>query len=786
MTFDINATLSDMLNAVKGVVSGEWPKVRDCVKKALAEEQQALEDLAQARLQGEIDDATLAEQLADEKETIKAVLLVCEIMSKKMMQDAANAAIDAFNKAITGALGALIAGAAAARRAGAGKTLAISKRKLNVRPDTLDFRDLMYVPTLVEVDTSIPLARYRKLGVPILDQGQEGACTGFGLATVTHYLLRTRRIVADPIQVSPWMFYIMAKRYDEWPGEAYEGSSCRGAMKGWHKHGVCAEKLWRHDLRKPDHSLTDQRVTDGQKRPLGAYFRVNHKDLVAMHAAISEVGVLYASASVHSGWDKVKADGIIPFEDKMEGGHAFAIVAYDENGFWVQNSWGKHWGLDGFCRISYEDWLKNGTDVWVARLGVPVALPARSEANATAFTASSRAKAYAYNDIRPHVISIGNDGQLRSSGNIATPPQQVMKILREDFPRITAGWKKRRIVLYAHGGLVSEDAAVQRVAEYRRTMLDAECYPLAFVWHSDYWSTLTDMLEDALKLRRPEGFLGDAKDFMLDRLDDALEPIARRFTGKAAWDEMKENATLATISPTGGARLVLDELAALAASDRGIEIHVVGHSAGSIFHAPLVRRLTANGSISGNLLNGEQGLGVPIASCTLWAPACTMALFEEAYLPAIQDGTIDRFAVYSLTDAAEQDDNCASIYHKSLLYLVSDAFEDRPRIPILRPEGEPLLGMQKFGEQSAAIRRLIGQKRLDWVQAPNNRGANDPGASAASHHGDFDDDVATVSSTLMRIRGLAGVGRSARQSLSFNPGSSRMRHIRSRLNLAAR
>jgi hypothetical protein len=42
--------------------------------------------------------------------------------------------------------------------------------------------------------------------------------------------------------------------------------------------------------------------------------------------------VLYATAQVHSGWDKVKADGIIPRENKIDGGHAFAIVAYDRAG----------------------------------------------------------------------------------------------------------------------------------------------------------------------------------------------------------------------------------------------------------------------------------------------------------------------------------------------------------------------------------------------------------------------------------------------------------------------
>ena len=94
------------------------------------------------------------------------------------------------------------------------------------------------------------------------------------------------------------------------------------------------------------------RWTDARNRPLGAYFRVNHRDLVAMHSAIAEVGILYATATVHSGWDSVGADGLIPWEQRRTGGHAFAIVAYDEQGFWIQNSWGPDWGRKGFATLA--------------------------------------------------------------------------------------------------------------------------------------------------------------------------------------------------------------------------------------------------------------------------------------------------------------------------------------------------------------------------------------------------------------------------------------------------
>src|SRR5437879_12267876 len=89
-----------------------------------------------------------------------------------------------------------------------------SDRALDARPDTLAFRDLRYTPTPVEVPPVRTLAHFRKSKVPVQDQGSDGACTGFGLATVVHYLLRARQVAPDASDVSPFMLYDMARRYD--------------------------------------------------------------------------------------------------------------------------------------------------------------------------------------------------------------------------------------------------------------------------------------------------------------------------------------------------------------------------------------------------------------------------------------------------------------------------------------------------------------------------------------------------------------------------------------------
>ncbi len=624
-------------------------------------------------------------------------------------------------------------------------------RTLNARRDTLDFRDRMFETSLVEVPTHIPLADYLAWRIPVLDQGEEGACTGFGLATVANFLLQRRKVVPDTAPVSPRMLYEMARRYDEWPGEKYSGSSARGAMKGWQKHGVCSEDEWKYEYQAPKPGgLTDARTADALRRPLGAYLRVNHKDLVAMHSALAEVGILYATATVHDGWDAIDAKGDISWPQPLAGGHAFAIVAYDANGFWIQNSWSDRWGLGGFARICYDDWLANATDVWVARLGAPVVLRQCESAAIAHSAAAARSVAYSYADLRPHIVSLGNDGALRPGGDYGTTAAELKEIFEVDMPRAMAGWPEKHVLLYAHGGLVDERSAIQRLADYRSAMLQANIYPVAFVWHSDYWSTLTNILQDAMRRRRPEGALGAAKDFLLDRLDDTLEILARSLTGKASWDEMKENALAAGSAPGGGARMALDLLATLR-TQMDFKLHIVCHSAGSIFHAPIVRLLTAPPKkIASGYLKGQTGYGMTVDTCTLWAPAVTTELFKQSYLPALNDGGIGRLALFALTDKAEQDDHCAHIYNKSLLYLVSRAFEDSAF-----GEGTPLLGMEKWLARDPELSALFTGGKADLVFSPNSNPEGSPTASRSTSHNAFDDDGATLKATLARITGAA-------------------------------
>jgi hypothetical protein len=54
------------------------------------------------------------------------------------------------------------------------------------------------------------------------DQGSEGACVGFGVARMLSHLNRKRYDARD--------IYRRAQRIDEWPGEAYSGTSVRAGL----------------------------------------------------------------------------------------------------------------------------------------------------------------------------------------------------------------------------------------------------------------------------------------------------------------------------------------------------------------------------------------------------------------------------------------------------------------------------------------------------------------------------------------------------------------------------
>ena len=530
-----------------------------------------------------------------------------------------------------------------------------SAHPFDARPDRLDFRDLRYEPPLRSLPPKFPTAAHIAQAVPsyveaklVLDQGREGACTGFGLAAVVNYLLWLREL-GQPgenraVRVSPHMFYELARRYDEWEGDSYEGSSCRGALKGFHKHGVCQERYWPKSGRGA-RVETDWDV-DALQHPLGVYYRIDKSSVVEMQSAIADIGAVYVSAQVHDGWDKVPHTRKAPTshdeaelptipepEGKELGGHAFALVGYNDRGFIVQNSWGGSWGAAGFAVMPYSDWVQYGTDAWALGLGVPQ----RHEVSPERIAAqrwpqrSGRTQGYAGRqgkspdnplddpwpidreyDHKPyqpwstakayeHTLVTGNNGHVVLTDLAAGVDGNVARFVQAQVDRALDFFKTQpqaHLLVYAHGGLNSEAESIDRIRVLAPYFEANGVYPLFLTWRTGPLETLKHMLED--KLRQAFGLGDERARGMLESLGEARDRSVEAIASKAIkglWSEMRQNARLGALKGRGS-HLLAEALAGLQAQlgSKPLRLHLVGHSAGSIVLGHLVERLAASQS----------------------------------------------------------------------------------------------------------------------------------------------------------------------------------------------
>lgn len=604
----------------------------------------------------------------------------------------------------------------------------LGQRVLNVLPDATDLRDRIYEPALLDLALSIDAPD--AVLSPVRDQGREGACTGFALSSAITLMnrLRHRKIkpAAPPPTASPRMLYEMAKLNDEWPGEDYEGSSIRGALKGFYNNGACSDDVAPFKDGEKNWFLKVEHAKDARSTGLGAYYRLR-PEIIDYHAALNETGVIYVSAYVHRGWQN-PSKGIIKPSHLNEGGHAFVIVGYDDKGFLIQNSWGEDWGgfkgQPGIAHWSYADWAATVMDAWVLRLSVPT--PDAFDLTVTEPSAHSEnlfeaqnIRAPRHEDIIGHVIHL-DDGKLKETGKYPTPIttiRETANFLADE--NLTADRNYKHLMFYAHGGLNTAAASANRIRKMKEVFKRNGIYPIHFMWETGFLESLTDVIFNARA--KTEARVGGVSDFF----DRMMEAIARG-PGTAVWRDMKWDADQSFRSSGGGRKAVKTLLEGNAKRSKPLKIHLVGHSAGSILLAHMLEAMGAMNPLSS-----------PVSSVSIMAPACTVDLFKKSYLPRIgKSGAADgvsKLWQYNLIDQREQDDRVGP-YQKSLLYFVSNAFEDERKMP--------LLGMETFGD-------LVPAKAGHTIHYAGRA----PSITDSDTHGGFDNDRKTMNNILKNILG---------------------------------
>lgn len=654
-------------------------------------------------------------------------------------------------------------------------------RDPDARADPPDARDLIYQPSLRPMRPRIDPRQDAGEGwwstALVRDQADLPSCVGHAIAAATDILLERERLENGSKSPRPAfqaygipfasaiMLYGNARLHDEWPGERYAGTSLRGGLKAFQHNGVSSEVsaqlewtrenlddvAWRWHARREVQAEASETV-------LGSYRRVVTR-LDDLHAAISEVGLVVATARVHDGW-LAPQGGTIPFNPADSAGahqrirpmHAFVIIGFVEEGFLIQNSWGRGWGAEGTAVWRYDDWAANIFDAWVMKLAVrapaafrhsfgPQGLVAPSDSeHATLFRVTRL-------DVLGHFVPISN-ARLLDTGRFHADRRLVEQIAEliadEQDGRAPA---PRHLLLYFMGGTRSLEEAARAVRVLHPIYRRHGIWPVFIPWE-------TAMLEAVL--REVRHVIGTVSEKVGAR--SVRDPRAPRLVESAVADvALKMRATVLGTIPAilangvdGEASTPGDDLFGVLINalaphhDAGrMSLHVAGHDIGAHLAAEFVGFA---GASWGNTV---------FSSVHLVAPLLTREMLDRTILPILawrDEGRVNRRArrkspvvehlrIYHLHQTVEAGDAFAQNYARSWPELWARAEAAAPGVfPHTVDRGDlrdgaaartRILALSPYAEDAAKASRA----RLDAVPI------GDPAPSATAHPTHFNLDA---------------------------------------------
>jgi hypothetical protein len=314
----------------------------------------------------------------------------------------------------------------------------------------------------------------------------------------------------------------------------------------------------------------------------------------------------------------------------------------------------------------------------------------------------------------PYYINL-RDGEFATTGKYSTTPQDVDKMFSTALEPLAAAATSEnplRIMIWAHGGLVSEVDAIAQVSidsgYWRANMI----YPIFFVWQTSVLETLRDKIFGRLYVEHAW-------------TDALIEDLLREAGGKELWSGIKDNARNGS-KRNGGAFYVANKLGALVGRHpKKVELHAVGHSAGSIFHSFFIPEAL------------KQGIRA-FKSAQFLAPAINLTEFGQRYTELLAIKAIDQMRVFAMKDSLEQADPTCHPYHKSLLYLIHNALEEERKTD--------LLGLQISIRKNPDLSKIIS-----FIFSKTDSGADLDSRSQAATHGGFHYDGETMDSVSRRI-----------------------------------
>lgn len=188
---------------------------------------------------------------------------------------------------------------------------------------------------------------------PTYNQGQTEMCVAFSLS-LSRWLVEQVQS-HDTLQYSPGMIYSNRETY-QWQGE---GMYLNEALDNLVKYGVChyddflisgkydiCKKLF--DIRKND------LIEKGHPFRVSSWYRCYSDNDIKQ--AIKKVGFVIVSLPMYDTlYSPDKSTNMVDFKiSNIHGYHAVILAGWNKNGWIMKNSWGKEYGNNGVCTLSYK------------------------------------------------------------------------------------------------------------------------------------------------------------------------------------------------------------------------------------------------------------------------------------------------------------------------------------------------------------------------------------------------------------------------------------------------
>jgi hypothetical protein len=207
----------------------------------------------------------------------------------------------------------------------------------------------------------IPAAKdLREKWWTINNQGSTGSCVGWATAdsVLRWHFVKAGRL-SPKAMLSPRFIWMAAKETDEFDQRPTtfieaDGTSLKAALDIARRYGAVEDRLLPFGTGRlfPDEASTFYAVAAQLK--IASYINLG-RNLAQWRRWIATKGPILTRLDCDNTFMNARrTNGRLDVYDamSMQGGHAVALVGYDQNQFIVRNSWGEGWGDKGFAYAS--------------------------------------------------------------------------------------------------------------------------------------------------------------------------------------------------------------------------------------------------------------------------------------------------------------------------------------------------------------------------------------------------------------------------------------------------